>query len=68
MDDEARARGHRARRGAGAQCITRLKPSGALLGHDCDDLRVREAVQAFAAQHGVGVRVHDGTNVWQVRE
>jgi predicted O-methyltransferase YrrM len=46
--------------------ITRLRPGGALLGHDWDDLRVREAVQAFAAQRGVGVRVHDGTNVWQL--
>lgn len=43
-----------------------LKPDGRLLGHDWDDARVRDAVQAFAASRGVGVCVHAGTNIWEL--
>ena len=40
-----------------------LKPEGRLFGHDWDDARVRDAVQAFAASRGVEVLVHAGTNI-----
>lgn len=43
-----------------------LKPHGRLLGHDWDDARVRDAVQAFVASQGVAVRVHAGTNIWEL--
>jgi hypothetical protein len=46
--------------------IDHLKPGGLMLGHDWDDLRVREAVETFAAAHGSTARDHPGTNIWQL--
>jgi predicted O-methyltransferase YrrM len=43
-----------------------LEPGGTLLGHDWDDARVREAVEAFAAARGAGAWPHPTTNVWQL--
>jgi MMP 1-O-methyltransferase len=43
-----------------------LKPGGALLGHDWDDLRVREAVASFASQRALVPRPHPSTNIWQL--
>jgi SAM-dependent methyltransferase len=47
--------------------IDHLKPSGRLLGHDWDDPRVREAVEAFAAERGLTAAPHPGTYVWELR-
>jgi SAM-dependent methyltransferase len=46
--------------------IDHLQPGGRLLGHDWDDARVREAVQAFAASCGRTAFVHPSTNVWEL--
>jgi Methyltransferase domain len=46
--------------------IDHLKPGGAMLGHDWDDLRVREAVETFAASRSRAARAHEGTNIWQL--
>jgi hypothetical protein len=43
-----------------------LTPRGRLLGHDWDDLRVREAVQAFADRERLGVVIHPQTNIWEL--
>jgi predicted O-methyltransferase YrrM len=47
--------------------IDHLKPGARLLGHDWDDARVREAVEAFAAERGLTASPHDGTNIWELR-
>jgi hypothetical protein len=46
--------------------IEYLQPGGRLLGHDWDDGRVREAVEAFAGRRNLSVRVHPGTCVWEL--
>jgi predicted O-methyltransferase YrrM len=43
-----------------------LKPGGALLGHDWDDARVRDAVQAFASRRALAARAHPSTSIWQL--
>jgi Methyltransferase domain len=43
-----------------------LTPSGVLLGHDWDDLRVREAVNSFASRRALVTRPHPSTNIWQI--
>jgi hypothetical protein len=43
-----------------------LKPDGRLLGHDWDDARVRESVEAFASQHRMAAHVHLGTQIWEL--
>lgn len=43
-----------------------LKPGGRLLGHDWDDVRVREAVEEFSKRQRVDVRVHGSTNIWEM--
>src|SRR4051794_7406011 len=47
--------------------IDHLKPGGRLLGHDWDDPRVREAVEAFAAERGFTAAPHPGTYIWELR-
>jgi hypothetical protein len=37
-----------------------------MLGHDWDDLRVREAVEAFASRCAFAARKHPSTNIWQL--
>jgi predicted O-methyltransferase YrrM len=43
-----------------------LTPGGLLLGHDWDDARVREAVEAFASARACAARPHPSTNIWQL--
>ena len=46
--------------------IDHLKPGGRLMGHDWDDTRVRDAVQAFAGRRGLTARAHAGTYLWEL--
>lgn len=43
-----------------------LKPGGSMLGHDWDDLRVREAVETFASRCALVAREHPSTNIWRL--
>jgi hypothetical protein len=43
-----------------------LTPNGVLLGHDWDDLRVREAVNSFASRRALVARRRPSTNIWQI--
>jgi Methyltransferase domain len=43
-----------------------VKPCGRLLGHDWDDVRVRNTVEAFAIERGLDVQVHNRTCIWEL--